>query len=136
TDCVVYGSNPCFDASTFEVWSALLNGASVLVVRQDILLEPKRFAETLLSHNATVLWLTVGLFARYVDVLADVFPRLRYLLTGGDVVNPRTACRALSYNPSLLLLNGYGPTECTTFSTIYEIRSTAAKMESVPIGKP
>jgi amino acid adenylation domain-containing protein len=135
-DCIAYCSNPTFDASTFEVWGALLNGARLVVVPQSVVLEPARFAEVLLRNAVTMLWLTVGLFTQYADELAAVFARLRYLITGGDVVDPAVVRRVLSNGPPQHLLNAYGPTECTTFSTTFEITSLDAAVTSLPIGRP
>jgi len=59
-DCVVHGSNTAFDASTFEIWAAWLNGASVLIVPNSFLLDSHALVSTLKRHKATVLWLTVG----------------------------------------------------------------------------
>src|SRR5690606_34227254 len=84
TDCLAHYSNPAFDASTFEIWGALLNGARVVVVPQLVVLEGSEFAEVLNRHGVTFLYMSVGLFNEYVDVLASVFRRLRYLMVGGD----------------------------------------------------
>ena len=84
----------------------------------------------------TVLWLTVGLFNRYVDVLSPVIPRLRYLLVGGDALDARVIARVLGSHPPAHLLNGYGPTETTTFALTHEIRSLAPDAMSVPLGRP
>jgi len=136
TDCIAHSSNPAFDASTFEIWGALLNGASVLVVPQSVVFEGSRFAQMLKEHHVTVLWLTAGLFSQYTEVLAEVFSSLRYLLVGGDVVEPRMMSRVLSASAPQNLLNAYGPTECTTFSTTYRIESVAEKTDRIPIGRP
>lgn len=135
-DCVAHCSNPAFDASTFEIWSALLNGARLLIVPQAVVLQPQRFAEVLTCQHVTVLWLTAGLFAQYTEVLQGVFDRLRYLLVGGDVVEPAAIRRVQLSGGPQHLLNGYGPTECTTFSTTYRIDSVEPGMTSIPIGRP
>ena len=87
SDCIGHCSNPAFDASTFEIWSALLNGARVLIVPQSVVLEPATFARVLTENSVTALWLTVGLFNQYADALTSVFAQLRYLLVGGDVLD-------------------------------------------------
>ena len=140
-DCIAHCSNPAFDASTFEVWGALLNGARVLVVPRPVLLEAESFAALLTKHQVSVLWLTVGLFAQYVGPLAGVFSRLRYLMTGGDVVDPELVRRVMRGGAPEHLLNAYGPTECTTFSTTYEIGALEGSEGKVtdgrlPIGRP
>ena len=136
SDCVVHCSNPAFDASTFELWSALLNGARALIVSPATVLESDRFATVLEEKRATVLWLTVGLFNRYQDALARVFERLRYLLVGGDVLDPWTIRQVLQNTPPRHLLNGYGPTECTTFAATYCIEAIPDGSRSIPIGQP
>ena len=136
TDCIAHCSNPTFDASTFEIWGALLNGASVLIVPQSVVLDAGRFAEVLSKQRVTVLWLTVGLLTQYTEALAGVFGQLRYLLTGGDVVEPATIRRVMSCSPPRHVLNGYGPTECTTFSATHLIEAADDDTRTIPIGRP
>jgi myxalamid-type nonribosomal peptide synthetase MxaA len=135
-DCLAHCSNPMFDASTFEIWGALLNGARILIVPPLTLLDARRFGEVLIEQGVTVLWLTVGLFAQYQEVLAPAFKRLRYLLTGGDVVEPGMLRRVLRNSPPQHLLNAYGPTECTTFSTTYLVEAMGDEASNIPIGRP
>lgn len=136
SDCIAHSSNPAFDASTFEIWGALLVGARVLLVDQTTVLEASRYADLLLANNVTVLWITVGLLAQYTDVLAPVFERLRYLLTGGDVVDPEMLRRVLRNGPPQNLLSAYGPTECTTFTTTYRVVELSDDVKAIPIGRP
>lgn len=135
-DCVVHHSNPTFDASTFEIWGALLIGARVLIVEHAVVLDAERFATTLQRHGASVMYMSVGLFNQYSTALAKVFQDLRYLLVGGDSLEPTTIRRVLQHSPPHRLLNAYGPTECTTFATTYPIASIAEGVASVPIGRP
>ena len=135
TDRVAFASNPAFDASTMEVWATLLNGGSVFVVDQATLLDPQLFGQWLDRHAITVLWLTAGLLHQHADALAAPFSRLRILMTGGDVVDPRAAARVLERPPERLL-NGYGPTETTTFAATHQIREVAPSATSIPIGRP
>src|SRR5262249_24360322 len=111
-------------------------GARVLVVPHMVVLDPEQFAAALMQEGATVLWLTAGLFAQYAETLAGVFGRLRYLIIGGDVVDAGTVRRTLRHNPPKHLLNGYGPTECTTFTSTYLIESLDDETTSIPIGRP
>ena len=136
TDRVAFASNPAFDASTMEVWATLLNGGAVVIIDQATLLDPQQFGRSLERHAITVLWLTAGLFHQYADVLCASFARLRILITGGDVVDPRVAARVLERSPPRRLLNGYGPTETTTFAATYQIREVAPSATSIPIGRP
>ncbi|MDU9035697.1 amino acid adenylation domain-containing protein [Pseudomonas corrugata] len=133
-DRVAFASNPAFDASTLEVWAPLLNGGCVIVVEQDVLLSQERLPTFLLEQSVNVLWMTAGLFHQYAAGLMAVFRQLRYLIVGGDVLDPTVIGRVLEHGAPQHLLNGYGPTEATTFSTTYEIKSVGAG--SIPIGRP
>jgi amino acid adenylation domain-containing protein len=135
-DCLAHYSNPTFDASTLEIWGALLHGARVVIVRQRAVLDPLHFRDLLLRERATLLYMSVGLFNQYADPLADVFPRLRYLMVGGDALEPGTIRRTLHNNPPQHLLNVYGPTECTTYATTYLIETVPDDACSLPIGRP
>ncbi|MGY2419395.1 amino acid adenylation domain-containing protein, partial [Pseudomonas tolaasii] len=133
-DRVAFASNPAFDASTLEVWAPLLNGGAVVVIDQDTLLAQHRFAALLQQQAVSVVWMTAGLFHQYAEGLLEAFARLRYLIVGGDVLDPSVIARVLKGGAPRHLLNGYGPTEATTFSTTHEI--TRADEGSIPIGKP
>ncbi|CRM28925.1 Gramicidin S synthase II [Pseudomonas sp. 31 R 17] len=133
-DRVAFASNPAFDASTLDVWAPLLNGGCVVVVEQAVLLSHTSFAALLQEQLVTVLWMTAGLFHQYADGLLPVFRQLRYLIVGGDVLDPQVIGRVLEQGKPRHLLNGYGPTEATTFSTTFEI--TAVGEGSIPIGRP
>ncbi|MCF5332404.1 syringopeptin non-ribosomal peptide synthetase SypA, partial [Pseudomonas syringae] len=133
-DRVAFASNPAFDASTLDVWAPLLNGGCVVVIGQHDLLSPLNFQRLLLEQSVSVLWMTAGLFHQYASGLGEAFSRLRYLIVGGDVLDPAVIGRVLANNPPQHLLNGYGPTEATTFSATYEIVSV--DNGSIPIGKP
>ncbi|OUM04605.1 non-ribosomal peptide synthetase, partial [Pseudomonas syringae] len=133
-DRVAFASNPAFDASTLEVWAPLLNGGCVVLVEQDILLSRERFAGLLLEQSVSVLWMTAGLFHQYAAGLSEAFSQLRYLIVGGDVLDPAVIAKVLAQGAPQHLLNGYGPTEATTFSTTWEIDRVEGP--SIPIGRP
>ncbi|MDE9477977.1 amino acid adenylation domain-containing protein [Xenorhabdus bovienii] len=135
-DCIAHCSNPAFDASTFEIWGALLNGARVVIVPHAIVLDPEHFAKLLKAHHVSILWLTVGLFTQYLSTLEDVFGDLRYLLVGGDIVDPVSVRHLLAGRPPQHIINGYGPTEGTTFSATYLIETVDEQTTSIPIGQP
>jgi amino acid adenylation domain-containing protein len=135
-DCVAHCSNPAFDASTFEIWGALLNGARLCIYPKSLVMEPVKFAGALGVDAVTVLWLTVRLFKQYAENLRRVLPRLRYLLVGGEAVESDTMRTVLSTESPGRLLNGYGPTECTTFATTYVMSRSALGEGIVPIGRP
>ncbi|WP_309475491.1 non-ribosomal peptide synthetase [Pseudomonas putida] len=133
-DRVAFASNPAFDASTLEVWAPLLNGASVVVIDQQQVLSRESLRDELLAQRVSVLWLTAGLFHQFAEALMPAFAKLRYLIVGGDVLDPVVIARVLRDGAPAHLLNGYGPTEATTFSTTHEI--VTVDKGSIPIGKP
>ena len=136
SDRVAFASNPAFDATTMEVWAPLLNGGSIAVIDQSVLLDAAKFGETLKRQAVNILWLTVGLFNQYADALAEQFSGLRYLIVGGDALDPRVIGRVIYGNRPQHLLNGYGPTETTTFAITHEVNAVAEKARSIPIGRP
>jgi amino acid adenylation domain-containing protein len=135
-DVVVHAAKIAFDAATWEVWGGLLNGARVLLIDQADLLEPGRFMQALVAGQATAAFLTVSLFNQYSDVLAPILPQLRHLLIGGEAVDARIVRRVLAATPPQRLVNGYGPTETTTFAATYAIEAVAEQAVSIPIGHP
>ena len=135
-DRVAFAANPAFDASTLEVWGALLNGARIVVIDQSDVREPARFGRALRQHCVSILWMTASLFHQYADPLAEDLAGLRYLIVGGEALNAEVITRTLRNNPPGHLLNGYGPTESTTFATTYEISAVADGARNIPIGRP
>ncbi|WP_206955567.1 non-ribosomal peptide synthetase [Trinickia acidisoli] len=136
SDRVAFASNPTFDACTMEIWAPLLNGGRIVVIDQSIVLDHELFKQRLEQEAINVLWLTAALFNQYADTLAEAFSRLRYLIVGGDVLNPRAIAHVLQRSPPQHLLNGYGPTETTTFAATHEVRDMLAASTSIPIGRP
>ena len=135
-DRFAYISNPAWDANTLEVWAPLLNGACVVAIDQATALAPERLKQCLRAQGVNAIWLTVGLFNQYADILAETLRQFRYLLVGGDALDPRVIARVLRDNPPQRLINGYGPTETTVFATTYEIAEASEEAKSIPIGRP
>ena len=135
-DRVAFASNPAFDAPTMEVWAPLLNGGRIVVIDQSVLLDSERFGHALNRQRVSILWMTVGLFNRYADALGEEISRLRYLIVGGDALDPRAIARVLRHHPPQHLVNGYGPTETTTFASTQEILSVEKTARTIPIGRP
>ena len=127
-----------FDAATFEIWGPLLHGGC-LVLFPPRQVSVRELQAVVLRHGVTTLWLTAGLFHLAVDEGLDGLRGLRQLLTGGDVLSPSHVGRALAALPGVELINGYGPTENTTFSCCYRVRRGLdgdAGEGPVPIGSP
>ncbi len=137
-DRIAQAASISFDAATFEIWGALLNGATLIAVPHATLLDPIKFATFLEKKSITILWLTSALFNQYAAQDPSIFRHLTYLLVGGDVLNKERIMSVLkcSQGAPRYLLNGYGPTENTTFTTTYHITKEDQKLETIPIGKP
>ncbi len=133
-DRILLTSAIVFDVSTFEVWGALLNGASLYIVDKEVILSPKALGEALLKYNITIMWLTSALFTQIAEIRTDIFRGLKYLLAGGDVLSAPHINKVRKENPGLLVINGYGPTENTTFSTTFAVDREYDS--NIPIGKP
>ncbi|MGG1640084.1 amino acid adenylation domain-containing protein, partial [Paenibacillus sp. NRS-1782] len=123
-----------FDASTFEIWGALLNGGQLVLVSQDVILDGPKLKEAVRNHGITTMWLTAPLFNQLSQQDLDLFEGVRELLVGGDVLSVPHINRVMIAHPNLQIINGYGPTENTTFSTTHAI--TGVQSGSVPIGRP
>ncbi|MCX7514607.1 polyketide synthase [Frateuria sp. STR12] len=125
-----------FDAATFEIWGALLNGGTC-VVHDERIPSGKGLARTIDRHEVRVAFLTTALFNAIVDDDARHLGGLRQLLTGGEALSVPHVRRAQAALPELALSSVYGPTECTTFATHYPIpRDLPATQRSIPIGRP
>ena len=136
-DVLAHFSNPAFDGSTFETWGALLNGARVVIVPQETVLDPVRFGQLLLDEGVTTMFMTIGLFHQYADALAEPLSRLKYLLTGGDVIEPNTIRRVLKYGAPENFMAAYGPTETTTFATTCRLNDLIDEgSQKIPLGRP
>ncbi|MDQ2097153.1 MAG: amino acid adenylation domain-containing protein [Tychonema bourrellyi B0820] len=123
-----------FDASTLEIWGALLNGAKLAVFPAG---SPSlaELGEAIRLYNVTILWLTAGLFHLMVDDRIEDLKGVRQLLAGGDVLSVPHVQKLLREVPNCQLINGYGPTENTTFTCCFAIDSASEISNSVPIGR-
>ncbi|WP_122630797.1 non-ribosomal peptide synthetase, partial [Pseudomonas viridiflava] len=135
-DRIAFASNPAFDASTLEVWGALLNGGQLCVVDHETLVDPVRFSALLSDARISVLFITTALFNQYVQQIPQALQGLRLLLSGGERADPASYRALLSQAQGLRLFNGYGPTETTTFAVVCEVGAISEGDESVPIGRP
>ncbi|MGH1486105.1 MAG: amino acid adenylation domain-containing protein [Cellvibrionaceae bacterium] len=133
---ILQNSPIAFDASTLEIWGALLNGGT-LVIPEEQELSLKGLGTVIKDQKVTVAWLTAGLFHAMVDERPDDLKPLTQLLTGGDVVSPNKVTKIKQHCPNLIVINGYGPTENTTFTCCHKISNEDLESElPLPIGTP
>jgi amino acid adenylation domain-containing protein len=124
-----------FDAATFEVWGPLLNGAR-LVIAPDRHVDITRLGELIARAKIDMLWLTAGLFNQIVDLNVQILAPVRQLLVGGEALSGPHLRRFRQALGACRIVNGYGPTEGTTFTATYQVDEVEAGALSVPIGRP
>jgi amino acid adenylation domain-containing protein/non-ribosomal peptide synthase protein (TIGR01720 family) len=124
-----------FDASTLELWGSLLNGARLALLPEGPT-SLDALATAVHRHAVTTLWLSAGLFHLVADEQPGLLARLRHLVAGGDTLAIPQVRQVRAAHPGLALINGYGPTENTTFSCCHRITDPDLDGASVPIGRP
>ncbi len=122
-----------FDASTLEFWGSLLHG-SRLVIAPGRSLGLDDYTALILQQGVTTLWLTAAMFHLAAEHTPEMFAPLRQLVFGGDVISPRYVERIRSLYPALRMVNGYGPTENTTFTCCYVVPRDYRAEGTLPIG--
>lgn len=124
-----------FDASTLEIWGALLHGGALAVVPAA---NPSLadIGKAIKTHGATTAWFTAALFHALVDEGVEAMAPLKQILAGGDVLSPAHVRKAQEALPHAQIVNGYGPTENTTFSACYRFPAEGWGSGPAPIGKP
>ncbi|QSQ17129.1 amino acid adenylation domain-containing protein [Myxococcus landrumensis] len=135
-DRIAQVSNASFDAATFEIWGALLNGGALIGVPRDVSLSPSLFAEHLRREQISALFITAALFNQIVHQVPDAFATVSTVLFGGDSADPGAVRAVLLGGPPQRLVNAYGPTENTTFSTWHLVPPAPLPVHAVPIGVP
>jgi amino acid adenylation domain-containing protein/non-ribosomal peptide synthase protein (TIGR01720 family) len=133
-DRIAQAANIAFDAATFEIWGALLNGAMLVIIPKSVLLSP-RIAVNLQEYEVSILFLTTALFNQIASLVPEAFSSLKYLLFGGESVDTRWVQEVLEKGAPQYLLHVYGPTENTTFSTWYLVENLATTATTIPIGR-
>ncbi|KAF9959374.1 hypothetical protein BGZ70_008863, partial [Mortierella alpina] len=135
-DRIAFVANPAFDASTFDVWTALLNGARLVILDNDNYLDAHRLAESLDRYRITAILLTSALFHQYAFIIGPALSRLKYLVCGGEQGLIEAFSEVLRHGGPVRLINAYGPTENTVIATTYEGTSTVSLLDRLPIGRP
>ncbi|HVG17748.1 MAG TPA: amino acid adenylation domain-containing protein, partial [Blastocatellia bacterium] len=135
-DRVAQVSNTSFDALTFEVWGALLNGGRLVLIRKDAVLSSEDFGAGLKDENITSMFLTTSLFNKVARENPTAFGGMKNLLVGGEAVDPKWMREVLKVGRPQRLLNAYGPTETTTFAVWEEVGHVPEDALSIPIGRP
>ncbi|MCP4303679.1 MAG: amino acid adenylation domain-containing protein [bacterium] len=135
-DVVAHASNASFDAATFEIWGALLNGATIAILDRDTATSPSGLAAALPRLGVTTMFVTTALFNAIARERPGAFASVTNLMFGGEAVDAAAVRRVLMARPPSKLIHVYGPTESTTFASWHLIESVGEDARSVPIGLP
>ncbi|MEV5242009.1 amino acid adenylation domain-containing protein, partial [Streptomyces cinnamoneus] len=134
-ESVLVHSPQAFDASTYEVWVPLLSGGRAVIAPAGDL-TPSRLRDLIGGQGISAVWLTAALFQLFAEEDPGCLGGLREVWTGGDIVAAEAVRRVRDACPGVVVVDGYGPTETTTFATCYPIGAAAEVPSAVPIGRP
>ncbi|MDJ0347494.1 amino acid adenylation domain-containing protein, partial [Streptomyces sp. PH10-H1] len=132
---VLLHSAHAFDASTYELWVPLLNGGQIVVAPAGQL-GPEELERAIAASGVTAVWLTAGLFRMVAEESARCLAGLREVWTGGEAVPADAVRRVLRACPGIRVVDGYGPTETTTFATSFALDAAEEVPAAIPIGRP
>ncbi|WP_257148234.1 non-ribosomal peptide synthetase, partial [Bacillus cereus] len=136
TDRILQLSNYAFDGSVFDIYSALLNGATLVLIPQETALDMKALSGYIQDENITVSFMTAALFNALVDLELSCLKGMRKIIFGGEKASVKHVSKAFDYLGENRLINGYGPTETTVFAATYAVDSAVKVTGTVPVGKP
>ncbi len=135
-DRILQLSNYAFDGSTFDIFGALLNGATLVLIKKRDLLNLERLAEVIETKKITVFFITTALFNMLVDHKVEALKNVRKILFGGEKVSYQHVKKAFNALGPAHLIHVYGPTESTVFATYYPVNQLSDNAKTIPIGKP
>jgi acyl-CoA synthetase (AMP-forming)/AMP-acid ligase II/acyl carrier protein len=124
-----------FDAATFEIWGALCNGGRLVIAPADVT-GLEELAEEIRREGVTVVWLTSALFQQMVERCLEGLRGVKQLLAGGDALPVAQVRKVVEELKGCRMINGYGPTENTTFTTTFEVKELREIEYGTPIGRP
>ncbi|HEX5745893.1 MAG TPA: amino acid adenylation domain-containing protein [Archangium sp.] len=136
TDRVAQASNASFDPSTFEIWGALLHGAHLVGITADPARAPEDFTAQVRDQGITVMFVTTAVLNLLARQYPATFQNVHTLVFGGEAADPLALREIFKHGPPRRLVNGYGPTECTVFSSFHPVASPPPVGLPVPIGRP
>ncbi len=134
-DRILQLSSPSFDASTFEIWGALLNGGATILLPSDEF-DPNLLKRAICENGVTIAFMTTALFNLIVNRFFESIRPLPTVITGGDVISPNNVRKVLESAPEMNLIHAYGPTENTTFTCCHRIEPSDLNGGTIPIGPP
>lgn len=124
-----------FDLSIFEFWASLLNGKTLCLLTKEQLLNFTYLKNYIDTNKVNIMCMTSVLFNQIISNHVEVFENIKQILTGGDKISIEHVKKLKSTYPNIKIYNSYGPTECTSFCTMYEIKDIEG-LKNIPIGRP
>lgn len=125
--------NHVFDVSVFDIFGALLNGATLVLAEHDDVTDPGRLAAVIGKSGISIVTIPTALFNAYIDYDPRIFAPLRKVLFGGERASAAHVKKAFTHLGRGKLVNAYGPTEVTVTSSTHTVNAVD---DSVPIGRP
>ncbi|MEC2114369.1 amino acid adenylation domain-containing protein, partial [Bacillus paralicheniformis] len=135
-DVILQLSNYSFDGSVFDIFGALLNGASLVMIEKEALLNINRLGSAINEEKVSVMFITTALFNIIADLHVDCLSNLRKILFGGERASIPHVRKVLNHVGRDKLIHVYGPTESTVYATYYFINEIDEKADTIPIGSP
>ncbi|KAK6510265.1 hypothetical protein TWF481_004982 [Arthrobotrys musiformis] len=136
SDRVGHVTNPTFDISTIDIWTTLTNGATIVNFNKTVLSSPFTFAKALKKSQVSWMTITTGIFNIVAFACPEAFSSVDILATGGEAANAMAMKLVLEHGPPRKLINVYGPTECSVWSTYHEVSLEEAASGNICIGRP
>lgn len=133
-DTFIQISSVAFDASTYEIWVSLLNGASLVLLPSNF--DFLTIGNVIKQYGISLMWMTTKLFETLSATNCSIFNNLRYIIFGGEACSHEHIIAAYKQLPYTQLVNGYGPTENTVFTTMHQITDADIHRNNIPIGTP
>ncbi|MBC7938097.1 MAG: amino acid adenylation domain-containing protein [Rhizobacter sp.] len=134
-DILLSTGSSSFDATTFEYWGMLLNGGQLVLCSEDTLVNNGLLKKEIEERKVTQMWFTSSWFNQLVETDLNVFETLKTILVGGEKLSEKHIAKVRQTYPAIEIINGYGPTENTTFSLTYHVRDIEIN-SAIPIGRP
>lgn len=134
SDVFILMSNISFDATTFEIWGALLNGAALFIPEVNTMKSPKMLLNKIHGEHVSVGFFNVTMFRWILEEDIKALEHMHSIIVGGEIVPPKLFVEAAKYISYDKLVNGYGPTENTTFTCCYRLQKHPLGLEHIPVG--
>jgi acyl-CoA synthetase (AMP-forming)/AMP-acid ligase II/acyl carrier protein len=134
-ETLLHAAPLAFDASTFEIWGALLNGACLVILPREVCLSPRELAAALKRERISRMFLTTALLHQVALEVPDAFRGVGSVFFGGETADPRLVRRVLEHGGPDRLVHIYGPTEITVAATWHAVKEVPAGALTVPIGQ-